>query len=58
MADVRDIRDSTVAMLRKSGLSGERAEAAGRRLEQHLTRRENGQPVNPRPSIVNETRRS
>lgn len=57
MADIRDIRDNTVAVLRRSGLDGARAEAAGKRLEQHLTRKEQGLPVSDRPSIINDRRR-
>lgn len=57
MADIRDVRDNTVATLRRAGMSGAQAEAAGRRLEQHLTRKEQGLPVSDRPSIINDRRR-
>lgn len=57
MSDIREVRQSTEAELRKLGKSGAEAEAAGRRLERHLTRKEQGLPVDPRPSILNDRRR-
>lgn len=56
-ADIRDIRERTVADLKRGGLSSDKAEAAGKRLETHLTRKEQGQPVSDRPSILRDRRR-
>lgn len=58
MADIREVRQSTEATLRSMGKSQAEAEAAGRRLERHLTRKEQGLPVDPRPSILHDRRRS
>lgn len=56
-ADIRDIRERTVADLKRGGLSSEKAEAAGKRLENVMTRREQGLPVSDRPSILHDRRR-
>jgi len=55
-ADIRDIRERTVADLKRGGLSSEKAEAAGKRLENIMTRREQGLPVSDRPSILHDRR--
>lgn len=57
-ADIRDIRERTERDLKQAGKSPVEAEAAGRRLQQHLERKEQGLPTNPRPSILHDRRRS
>lgn len=57
MSNIRDIRESTIATLKKSGMSSQKAEEAGKRLERHLERKERGLPVSDRPSILHDKRR-
>lgn len=58
MADIREVRESAVATLKQLGKSNSEAEAAGRRLERHMTRKEQGLPTDPRPSILHDKRRT